>query len=345
MRRPKVTASVDMLNILLHFASSRGLDLGKIKAATRQTLEKCRDSRIPIKQLDAVWKEIVRQSDDPNFGLHLGEAADQQTSGGILFSVMMNCVTVGNALEKQIRYHALSTDLIQLRLQEQGKYVQYICEEVDSEIELDRHYIETVFCGLVFPLRRLTQNKVRPVEIHFKYPMPTDISEHQRIFDCSLRFDCLQNELILHSTDLAQPIFLANPQLLDQLESFAQEMLIRLYPPDTWSDRVGHSINKILLRGEKPALDSVACELALSPRQLQNKLKQEGTSYQVLLDQIRKETALKYLNESDITVCDIAFLLGFSEQSAFNHAFKRWTGANPGDYRKPSQPARTLSSG
>ncbi|HMB22349.1 MAG: AraC family transcriptional regulator [Chloroflexota bacterium] len=345
MRRSKVTASVDLLNILLHFASSRGLDMGKIKAATEQALEKRSDSRIPIKQLDAVWKEIVRQSDDPNFGLHLGEAADQQTSGGILFSVMMNCATVGNALEKQIRYHALSTDLIQLRLQEQGKYVRYIWEEMDSEIELDRHYIETVFCGVVFPLRRLTQNKVRPVEIHFKYPKPADISEHQRIFDCSLRFDCLQNELILPCADLAQPIFLANPQLLDQLEAFAQEMLIRLYPPDTWSDRVGHSINKSLLRGEKPALDSVAYELALSPRQLQNKLRQEGTTYQVLLDQIRRETALKYLNESDITICDIAFLLGFSEQSAFNHAFKRWTGANPGDYRKTSQPARTFSAG
>ncbi len=341
MRRHKVTASVDMLNILLHYASSRDLDLSKIKAIAGRALEWHRDSRIPIEQLDAIWKEIVRQSGDPCFGLHLGETADRQTSGGILFSVMMNCATVGNALEKQMRYHALSTDLIQLHLQEQGEYVRYIWEEVDSEIDLDRHYIETVFCGLIFPLRRLTQNKVRPVEIHFKYPKPADISEHQRIFGCSLMFDCRQNELILHRVDLDQPIFLANPQLLDQLDSFAQEMLLRLYPPNTWSERVAHLINKGLLHGEKPALNSVAYELALSPRQLQNKLSQEGITYQILLDQIRKETALKYLNESDITVCDLAFLLGFSEQSAFNHAFKRWTGANPGDYRNSNQPVRS----
>jgi len=112
------------------------------------------------------------------------------------------------------------------------------------------------------------------------------------------------------------------------------EILDRLYPPESWADRVVRWINHCLIQGDKPSLEIIANKLAISPRQLQNKLKEDGCVFQALLDKVRKETALKYLNESQTSICDIAFLLGYSEQSAFNHAFKRWTGGQPGEYRR-----------
>jgi AraC-like DNA-binding protein len=88
------------------------------------------------------------------------------------------------------------------------------------------------------------------------------------------------------------------------------------------------------MQGEKPIADAVALDLAISTRHLQSKLKAEGTTYRHLLDQVRKELALDYLKRPEMTMFDIAFLLGFSEQSTFNHAFKRWTGSSPKEYQK-----------
>ncbi|MBN1429149.1 MAG: AraC family transcriptional regulator [Anaerolineae bacterium] len=336
MRKQRVSVSIALVRILLQYASSRGLDPSIIQTATGLTLDQLEnpDTRVPVEQLSNVWRELARRSGDQDFGLHVGEMGDRLSTGGILSSVMMNCSTVGKALEKLAHYHDLATDFVRLRFSRQRGIVHCVWEQADTGIPLDRHYAEAVFCGLIFPLRRLTQGQLQPVAIHLTHHQPDDTIEHRRLFGCPLVFDSPRNELLLRSEDWDRPILLANAQLLNKLEQFAQEMLDRLYPPNTWAEQVVHLVSKSLACGEKPALDTVAGELAIGPRQLQNKLKEEGVAYQTLLDDVRKEMALKYLSEPHITVCDIAFLLGFSEQSAFNHAFKRWTGATPGDYRR-----------
>lgn len=329
MRECRASASIDMVHILMRYASGMGIDPA-FAAATIGPALNDPGTRIPIKQLALVWRDAVQRSGDPNFGLHLGEAADALSPGSILFTVMLNCAIVESALKKLARYHALVTDFVQLHLHRHGDRAFYTWETVDTEMPPDRHYTEAVICNLVFSLRRLTQDNVQPVEIHFTHACPEDLAEHRRILACPLVFGCPENGLILLCKDLARPVFLANARLLEKMEQFAQESLARLYPPDTWSDRVAHLIQEGLLRGERPTLAIAANVLAFSPRQLQNKLKEEGNTYQYLLDRIRKETALRYLKEPQVTLCDLAFLLGFSEQSAFNRAFKRWTGTSPG---------------
>lgn len=329
MRGYRASASINLVQILMRYASSLGIDAA-FAAATLGPVLNDPGARVPIKQLAPVWRDVAQRSGDPNFGLHLGEAADALSVGSILLTVMLNCATVESSLEKLARYHALMTDFIQLQLHRHGDYAFYTWEATDAEAPLDRHYTEAMVCNLVFSLRRLTQGKVQPVEIRFAHACPENTAEHQRILACPVIFGCSRNGLVLLSADLARPVFLANAHLLARLEQFAQESLARLYPPDTWSDRVVHLIRESLFRGERPTLVLTANALAFSSRQLQNKLKEEGTTYQELLDQVRKDTALRYLREPQITLCDLAFLLGFSEQSAFNRAFKRWTGASPG---------------
>ena len=87
-----------------------------------------------------------------------------------------------------------------------------------------------------------------------------------------------------------------------------------------------------------PNLDTVAKKLALSTRNLQNKLKEEGTTFRTLLDDIRRDTAIHYLsNDGDASIAEISYLLGFSEPSVFHRTFKRWTNHSPGEYRKTQQ--------
>jgi AraC-like DNA-binding protein len=90
----------------------------------------------------------------------------------------------------------------------------------------------------------------------------------------------------------------------------------------------------MLLRGDKPSVEIIARNLAVSRRHLQNKLRTEDTTYRQLLDAVRKEIAMDCLNKPQMNLCDIAFLLGFAEQSTFNHAFKRWTGMTPTAYQQ-----------
>ena len=133
---------------------------------------------------------------------------------------------------------------------------------------------------------------------------------------------------------LSEAIFLSNPDLLSSYEQVADRLLERLSSLKIWTNKVLTLLSRDLLNGERPDIESIARGLAAGTRKLQYQLKAEGTTYQALFDHVRKEIALEYINKSDVTLYDIAFLLGFSEQSSFNHAFKKWTGSKPTEHRK-----------
>jgi len=87
-------------------------------------------------------------------------------------------------------------------------------------------------------------------------------------------------------------------------------------------------------KGGEASLEKVAGQLGLSGRTLQRKLQERGTTHQELLDQMRKELAVRYLREPEMAICEVAYLLGFSESSALHRAFKRWTGKTPSEFRR-----------
>ena len=93
-------------------------------------------------------------------------------------------------------------------------------------------------------------------------------------------------------------------------------------------------VGEAIAKGAFPLLEDIAGKPAVSTRKLQAVLKEERTCFRKILNDIRRELALRYLRDPETSICDIAFLLGFSEQSAFNHAFRRWTGVTPRTYRK-----------
>src|SRR5512145_606218 len=132
MRRHKATTSMDLVKILLHYAASQQIEL-EADDLRRDVLADP-SARISIERLLVLWDEIVRCSDDENFGLHLGQATDSLSTGGILFSVMMNCATLESALEQSVRFHNLVTDLVQLHVCWELHHVQYVWDAVDAAI-------------------------------------------------------------------------------------------------------------------------------------------------------------------------------------------------------------------
>jgi AraC-like DNA-binding protein len=333
---PKASVSVTLIHALIMYAANIGIDVNEAcqKTGLQSVLLDDLEARVPAQQFHSLWLEITHQSRDPNFGLHFAELTRHQPGEGVLAAMMANCPTVGSAMEKLMRYHALSTDVIQVRFRQEAGRATFAWESVPVNDPLDRQIGEAVISRLFFTLENISRDKIRPIVINFRHPRPESISEHQRIFGCPLAFDQPIDEIVIQADGLNLPILMANPKLLEPLEAIVQNLLDQLYPPDTWADQVTHRISNLLLDGQKPTISLIAQEMAVSTRYLQKKLKSEGVTYQRLLAQVREKMALGYLKEPNMSYFDTAFLLGFSDQSAFNHAFKRWTGMTPKEFRR-----------
>jgi len=334
-----------MISILLKNAACTGIDTLAICETVGITSEILEDpeTRVSADCLRTVWKEVVRNTSDQDFGLHLGESMHGYPGGNILTSVVMNCPTVGDALDKFCRYHSLVNDAIRPKLDVKGQFA-YLSWETARPVGIpSRHFSEALLSTFNTLIKDLAEHPFSPVEVHFSHAPPQDVREHQRIFQAPLLFEQPRDELVIEKQHLEKPVFLASSQLLATLERYALDLIHKIYLPNSWADRVIRLLPK-RMQGEKPLIDSIATELSVSVRSLQSKLSHEGTTFQQLLDYSRKEMSIQYLKNTEMTLSDVTFMLGFSQQSAFNHAFKRWTGKTPKQYMLAGKMPREMKS-
>ncbi len=132
---------------------------------------------------------------------------------------------------------------------------------------------------------------------------------------------------------LRKPLAQADAGLRIRMEERAARLTAERRAPDPLVTRV-HDFIARTVRDTPPELEAVAGALELSPRALKRRLADRGTSFTQIVDDTRRELALGYIADASLTLVDVAYLCGFSEQSAFNRAFKRWTGMPPGEYRR-----------
>lgn len=145
---------------------------------------------------------------------------------------------------------------------------------------------------------------------------------------------------VLDAAVLRRPVPAADAELSRIVTAHADGLLERLgSPAASWSDRVRRALLQGL-DGERATLPAVARQLGLSERSLQRRLRDEGTGFAPLLDAVRHELALRWVGEGRLALGEVAYLLGFSEPSAFHRAFRRWTGTTPQAMRRgAAQPA------
>jgi AraC-like DNA-binding protein len=185
--------------------------------------------------------------------------------------------------------------------------------------------------------RQATGADFAPVEVRFRHGAPADPSEHRRLFRAPLRFESGMNGVVLRRDLLDAPLVKADAGLCAVLERHAAELLRRIPHATVLSERVRQLVAKDLASGV-PSAGAVARGLSMSRRSLQRHLRADGTSHRDLVDTLRRELAMAYLAERRIAVAEVAFLLGFSEASAFHRAFKRWSGTTPAEYRRSRRP-------
>jgi len=291
--------------------------------------------QVTIKEEEVIWQEAIAQSQDPNFGLHFGKNFQGHAKGHILIALILNSPTIAEALKKMVSYHVLlhGEKMMHLQLKETGDLVSIQCDYYSSNPTLLRHFSESFFTASVAFILHLSNSSVVPKRINFKHKAPSsDLSEYQRLLKAPVFFNQKHNELIFQKEALSHPIPMANPEFFQMMDNHIKNLLHSKFSTKFWTDKVAALLGKSILT-EPTTLEKVSKKLAMSPRSLQGKLKNEEQSFRNIKDLVRKEIAIDYLKESQEELVDIAFLLGFSEQSTFTKAFKQWTGLPPHQYR------------
>ena len=171
----------------------------------------------------------------------------------------------------------------------------------------------------------------------FKHPAPLSTLDHEKFFGCPVYFQSDRDALLISEESLQTPTKLGDPGIAKFFDTHLEAELAEIKDDSALDKRVKIQISQMLSEGV-PSVSAIASSLAMSNRSLQRKLSDQGMSYQALVDDARRELAERLLAHSKHTLADIAFLTGFSEQSSFNRAFKRWAGQTPRSYRIASQP-------
>ncbi len=290
-------------------------------------------ARIPFRQHAELLDLAAAASGNGCFGLELAAKEIDPRDGGLLAYAALSSKTFGEALKVLVRYFHVLNEAVDVRstVSRDAAIIEFDFSEPKAKSL--RQATEFGMANLVRSLRFPTGTRLRPIEVRFSQPRSRDITRFERFFSCPVRFGAKQNIVSFLRHHLALPIATSDDRLLGILTDYCDEILAdrEKKSPDL-RHRVERTISRLLSRGEAQT-PTVANELGMSVRTLARRLSESGTSFAKIVDELRHDLALKYLRDATLALSQITFLLGYSELSAFNHAFKRWTGTTPGEWR------------
>lgn len=302
------------------------------------------DNQIPFKQLIDVYRHAAQLTGDDAFGLHVGER-DNPKLYGILGYVAINSRTVGEAFDRLIRFQWIRTEAYEFSLEIVGSKAQlaYIYKANDVSPLERRHESEETLCSMIKFGKMMTGVEWTPLEVHFEHARPENVSEHERIFRAPVLFDKPVAKLIFDKSFLELTLIEADLTLGSLLERQAEELLAASPRHGVFVRQVRQLIEENLREGEA-RIETICRKLGrISKRTLQRKLSEEGTSYQELLEETQCDVSKFYLQKPEMAICEVSYLVGFSQPSAFHRAFRRWTGTTPKEFRD-AQPRRALAN-
>lgn len=309
-----------------------GVDAEAVRLASgvdRETLDDP-DGRLPVRSLHAAWTAAEERLRRPDAALVVAERYVPGDYGLVGF-VAMNCATLGEGLAELVRFSTLWTD--------DPSFVLTSADTLAYSYQTSfpygpglRYANEAGFAEVVNAARLLTQTRCSPIAVSFAHSRPAEVTAHEAFFGCPVRFDAHETAMVFPREALSLELPKADPKLGAYLRGVANSALGRRTRESSPPERIKEIIGEELARG-LPPLDRIARRLATSERTLRRRLEEEGTSFRTILDETRAALAQGYVRDGRLPLSEVALLVGFSETSAFNRAFKRWTGSPPSAWR------------
>ena len=281
-----------------------------------------------------IWRELLltlqQQLQTPALGLDIATYV-QPRHLGIMAYLALSCDHLGAALQRYQDFHRLVYDGSPLRVSHEDDYISVRWEEPEAcACQITDEIAMALMVEFLKHFMGLDQ--VNVYEVHFSSPVPKHIARYTQYFQCRVRFSQPATRLLLPVSELSRPVQHGDQTLQQLLMQQAQALLQQL-PHSTQLDQRLQQVILTGLQRDRYQIEQIAAQLNISVRQLQRHLQQQGSSYQQRVQQIRLMLADQYLQDPHLGLKEIALLLGYSEQSAFQRAFRHWTGQTPRQWR------------
>ncbi len=289
-------------------------------------------SRVPLSKMTRLWDTAVFITDDQQFGLKAGARAEP-SDFYVVGHAWLASATLRGGLERLCRYaHVVSTAITRVEVVEEDGMVVFVESFDDPSIVISRAADEAGLVAFFKFCEMVRRGPVRPLKVELIFPADTARPYLEEFLQCPVTYDN-EREKIYFSKELFEerlPGYI--PDVLDSTSQIAEQYLESLDQSKVAGD-VRRLLVQILPSG-KADQDTIANRLNRSTSTLQRQLSAEGMSYRDILDATRRGLAEKYLRDGGYSQAEIAYMIGFSDQSNFARAFKRWTGLSPGQFQK-----------
>lgn len=319
---------------LLVAATSLGVDRASLSA--RLPPPEAREERFELLDYCRLGQAAIALGGRGELGLAIGRTSEI-THLGLGGLAAISAPTLGDALALLVRFEPLTVRSYRgqsrwlpaeskLALYSIAPYNDYTRFIVD--VMLGMWYRTIVAAGAADAVR----------EIRIEFAAPPYHAEYPTVFGCPVYFASDENAVLLTRDAARRPLRTHAPDVHRDLVELCEQNLRQLELESRFTGRV-QKVMGPMLRGNTPALEAVADALGMASWTLRRKLREEGTSFQELVDDMRRDLAIAYMSDIGLSLGEIAYLLGFSTPGAFQRAFKRWTGTTPGDWRRARKPA------
>ena len=248
---------------------------------------------------------------------------------------LLSCLTLRDYFRMAIKYRRLATPPMAIEWTEEGDQAIWSFPDVfvlNPSQPLRQFLLEQQFSLNVTHLQDVAGKTCPPLRASFCYPEPEHVDLYRQYLNCPCLFDQPRCELVYERAVLDQRSVMAHPLT----SALMQETCDRLIGQTKSSNCTSGSVYRILMElpGQFPGMEAVAGMLHMTSRTLRRRLEAEGTSFQIIADDVRSTLAQEYLTKTRMSIFDIAMLLGFSDAAGLRRAMKRWTGKGPGEIRR-----------
>lgn len=325
MAETRIAASYAQL--LYEYLENQGLDAAQVLGAPKPDAAQ---HFVPM----AEWQTWLRRVDAlemrPALGLRIAEGIGARHFGVVGY-VALACSTLAEALQRMERYHVSVYDVNPAKVTPtpQGMTIEWGVERGKPGALAD----ETAIASLVQLARDMTGRYWPVHSVSFVNPAPLSTQPYEDFFGGHVAFNAPVTRLVLEHAYLSLPLRKSDPALLALLDRQAEQLLQQVAALPAAVDAWRRTLVPLIREGQT-SLAALAKAHHTSPRSLQRRLSEQGTSFQALLDNTRQHLAERHLMDAKLDLAEIALLLGYSEQSAFTRAFRAWTGLAPAQWRR-----------
>ncbi|MCO1336431.1 AraC family transcriptional regulator [Microbulbifer sp. OS29] len=294
------------------------------------------NQRIPLEKMTRLWSLAETISGNDCIGLEVTKHVSHTNLHALSYAHLASS-SIRESLERSARFSDVISTAARIHIRDEQQQVIVSWHNVDDLPREPSIHAMDAFIALLIKSSRTISPDIHKhlISINLTRDKPNNMQYHQLTYNCPINFCANFCEIRFERDFVERHISTGNTELASINEQALSDYLARLRK----TDMIGH-VNKVLMDlmpiGEL-SQDNVANILGISSRSLHRKLKEQGTSYQMILDETRKYQAIQYLKEQELPITTITYRLGFYDISSFSRSFKKWTGKSPREYRKYNQ--------